>query len=187
MDESQPQIAFQLAGMGIGFVKGLAKQYHLAAYCLGLHDLNRRRGARHDDRGGHAQARRVIRQALGMVAGRCRDHTAIVLRSAEQQQGIESAALLVGRRKLKVLELQPDLGPGNVAQRLGMIDVSPHDRTGNARGGSADIVDGQKGGIGIGRKQAGHDARAVTETCPPCKPRRAKKCARPVKPRLLAN
>ena len=64
-----------------------------------------------------AKPRRVIRQALAVIAGRSRDHAALLFRVGELQQLIERAALLIGRRELQVLKLEPHLGPGDFRER----------------------------------------------------------------------
>jgi hypothetical protein len=55
-------------------VEGLAVQHHLGAEAARALDLHRGRELRHHDHRPQAQALRVVRHALGVVAGRGGDH-----------------------------------------------------------------------------------------------------------------
>ena len=132
VDEGEPQFLLELAGMGIGFVEGFPFQHDIAAYALGLHDLNRGRGARHDDGDRHAQARTVIAEALAVVTRRRGDHAAFALCLVHQQQRIQRAALLVCGGELQVFELQPDFRARDVGKRLAEHGRRAHDRSRDA-------------------------------------------------------
>ncbi len=80
-----------------------------------------------------------------MVARTRRDHAARALLVSQLQQRVERPTLLVGGGELLVLELEPDLGPGNRGQRLRMQRRRTHDGARDAPGGGAHIVDGQFG------------------------------------------
>ena len=56
----------------------------------------------------------MIGEPLRMVAGRGRDHAARALLVGQVQQFVERAAFLVGGGELEILELQPDLGAGQL-------------------------------------------------------------------------
>ncbi|KAG0920185.1 hypothetical protein G6F32_015723 [Rhizopus arrhizus] len=104
--------------MGLGVVEGVARQHHFGAEAARVGHLDRRREARHHDHGGHAHALRMVSHALGMVAGRYRDHALGALFIGQGQHAVQRAAFLERSRELQVLELQPDLGAENVGQRF---------------------------------------------------------------------
>ena len=69
----------------------------------------------------------------------------------EMQQRVERAALLIGGGELVVLELEPDVGPGNFRQCLRTQHRRAHHRAFDPCRGSADIVEGEEvGGLGCG-------------------------------------
>ena len=70
----------------------------------------------HDDRHRDAEAAAVVGDRLGVVAGRGSDDAAGALVVVQRQQFVERAALLVGGGVLQILELQPDVGAGDVGQ-----------------------------------------------------------------------
>ena len=59
-----------------GVVEGVAVQHDLGPQVAHRLDLDARRGNGHDDRGAQTPTRRRQRHALGVVAGRHRDHAA---------------------------------------------------------------------------------------------------------------
>ena len=166
VDESQVQLAFHAAGIGIGLVKGLALQHHLAADAFGLHHLHGRRGLGHDYGDRHPQPGAMVRQALRMIAGAGRDHAARALFIAQLEQGVKRPTLLIGGCKLQVFELQPDFRAGDRAQRARMHHRRFHHRALNPHGGCLDIGECQGGGLG----GCGHDTGALTESRGQVKP-----------------
>ena len=70
---------------------------------------------------------RVVGDALRVVAGRHGDHAALALLRRELQQLVQRAALLERGGELQVLELEPDLGPGDARQRLAAQAGRVHD------------------------------------------------------------
>ena len=56
----------------------------------------------------------MIGEALAMISGRRGDDATLGLIVGELQQGVEGPALLIGGCELEVLELNPDLSPGNL-------------------------------------------------------------------------
>jgi hypothetical protein len=81
----------------------------------------------------------MIGEALRMIARRGRDHAASQSRIAEQQQFVERAAFLIGRRELEVLELEKYLRPCELRKRLRMQRRRAHHIARYPRGGSTDV------------------------------------------------
>ena len=105
-------------------------------------DLHEGSAFGHDDGDRHAEPPAVIGQRLGVVAGRGGDDTALALIGIQQQQTVQRAALLEATGEVQVVELDPDLGPGQLGQapgvpRRGMIDLTP-----DALAGGLDIGKG---------------------------------------------
>ena len=72
---------------------------------------------RHHDRRRDAEAPGVIGHALRVVAGRHRDHAGGRLLRRQLRQPVQRAALLERGGVLQVLELQPELGAGDLRER----------------------------------------------------------------------
>ena len=118
VDEGQPALLFEFTRMRIGFVESLAMEDDLPANAFGLHHLHARGGLRHHDRDRDPQPSAVIAEPLRVVAGRGCNYAARLLLVAQVEQGVERAALLVSGSELVVLELEPDVRPRNLRQRL---------------------------------------------------------------------
>ena len=132
----------EIGGLG----QGLAVQHHLAAQLAGIAHLGEWRVARHHDNAFDAQPGGVIGHALGVVTGRHRHHTRGALGGAQRQQLVERAALLEAGGELEVLELQPDLGTGDLRQHPRMGAGRTQHLPAQLLGGGADIGSGDGGG-----------------------------------------
>ena len=104
-------------------------------------DLRERGVGRHDDRGRDCETVGVVREPLGMVAGRRRDHAGRARCSGEREQEVEGAALLERRGELEVLELQPHPRTGDLRQRLRRRGRGGDHGAGDRRRGRPDVVD----------------------------------------------
>ena len=93
-----------------------ALDHHGRAMGPGAVRLHEGRAFRHDDGHGNAQPGAVIGQGLGVVAGRGRHHAAPALVGRQLQQPVQRAAFLETAGEVKVVELDPDLGPGQLRQ-----------------------------------------------------------------------
>ena len=83
----------------------------------------------------------MIGDALGMVAGRHRDHPGAAFVLAEALQFVQRAALLERAGRLQRLELQEDFAAGHLAQSCGPHRRGAHHRAGDRPFGAADIGD----------------------------------------------
>ena len=107
-------------------------------------DLDVGRCARHDDRGRHVQAPGVIRQALRVVAGRCRDHAARLLRFRQLQQRVERAPFFERTGELQLFELETDLDADRFGEPRCVAARRHRDRTVDANGRRPNVVDGKR-------------------------------------------
>jgi hypothetical protein len=152
MDEGQPLLGLELAGMGIGRVEGLAFEDHGRAMTLGLRHFHRGGVLRHHDRARDAEPRRVIGQPLRMIARRRGDHPGRV--RGKLKQRIERPPLFVSGRELKVLELQINGCPSQLGQRPADQRRGAHHRVADTHPRRPDIVEGygklRLGGCGLG-------------------------------------
>ena len=153
VDEDQPLLGLEFLGMRMRIVEALAVEDDGRAMALGLGDLHRRGADRHDDGHRDAEPLAVIGHRLRMVAGRRRDHAARAFVVVQREQFVERAAFLVGRGELQILELQPDVGAGDVGQGAAAQRRRGDDRARDARGGGLDVGEGRKGG---GGRYVGH-------------------------------
>ncbi|MNE42680.1 hypothetical protein D3C80_1368240 [compost metagenome] len=96
----------------------------------------------HDDGHRHAQAAAVIGQGLGVVAGRGGDDAALHLIRRQLQQPVQGAALLEAAGEVQVVELDPDLGAGQLRQAARIADGGAVHLAGDAGLRRANIVDG---------------------------------------------
>jgi hypothetical protein len=76
VDEAQALVGRHAQGFVTRFVKAVAVQHHLGAKAACAFHLHGGRGARHHDHRTQAQALRVVRHALRVVAGRSGDDAA---------------------------------------------------------------------------------------------------------------
>ena len=120
-------------GVGERLGERRAGEHHLRAERLGAGDLRERRVRGHHDRRRDAEQPRVVRDALRVVAGRRRDHAVRPLLGVEPEQEVARAPLLERRGVLEVLELQRELGAGDVGERAGLrarcLDDAPRSRS----------------------------------------------------------
>src|SRR5690606_9068292 len=96
----------------------------------------------HDDGHGHAQTAAVIGQGLGVVAGRGGDDAALLLVRGQLQQPVQGAALLEAAGEVQIVELDPDLGAGQLRQAARVTDGRAVDLTGDTLLRRPDVVDG---------------------------------------------
>ena len=115
----------------------VALEPQVGAEHLGAAHLGVRRALGHHDDGADAQPRRVVRDALRVVARAHRDHAAARWLSARPEKLVERAALLERGGELQVLELEADLGAGQGRERAaveqGGADDAPAMRPAAAR------------------------------------------------------
>src|SRR6185503_5063433 len=149
MDERQLALARERHRVQLGFVDLFAVQDDLGAEVARVLDLHARRVARHDDHRRSPQAAGVIRDALGVVAGRCRDDARRLLPAFEPLQLVERTALLERRGELMVLELEENLGPRRLRQGARVEARRLDDTAGNGGGGVSNAFD-RDGGWGHG-------------------------------------
>ena len=109
-----------------------------------LTDEQRSRGVIAASAGNHAQGLSYHGTRLGV----------------HQQKRVECAALLVGGGELLVLELEPDLGAGDLRQRDRMQRRRAHHRAGDPLGRGAHVGDVE---IRLQGSRPAHRRRAVTE------------------------
>ena len=109
-----------LARLGLGarlrLADGLAVEQHLRAMRLGRRHLHERRRHRHHDGRGDAEARRVIGDRLGVVAGRHGDDAARPLGRRQRGELGARAALLERVGDLEIFVFDEDLGAGQRRQ-----------------------------------------------------------------------
>ena len=117
MDEGQAVALGDLPGMAGRILDALALEHHPGTEAPRVLDLHERRVARHDDGRRDAQAPRVVGDALRMIAGGHGDHARGRLLGRQLRQAVQGAALLERGGVLQVLELEPDLGAGDLRQR----------------------------------------------------------------------
>ena len=98
----------QAGGLGLGGVEVVAVEADLAAQGADGVNLDLGGDGGHDDDGTHPQQGGGAGHALGVVAGRCGDDTALALGRAQGAHGIVGAADLEGVDRLKVLALDLD-------------------------------------------------------------------------------
>jgi hypothetical protein len=132
--EHQAAFLLQQQRMLVGRIVAVAFDDHGRAERPGLLDFHERRAARHDDGHRHVQALAMVGEALGVVAGRSRDHSTPLLVGRQLQQFVQRAALLVGGGELQILELHPHLGAGNRRQRPGIAARGALNLSGDAIG-----------------------------------------------------
>ena len=109
-----------LARLGFGarlrLADGLAVEQHLRAMRLGRRHLHERRRHRHHDGRGDPQARRVVGDRLGVVAGRHGDDAARPLGRRQRGELGARAALLERVGDLEIFVFDEDLGAGQRRQ-----------------------------------------------------------------------
>src|SRR5262245_7333230 len=81
------------------------------------------------------------RYALRMVARAHRDDAAAALGGVEREQLVQRASLLERGSELEVLELQPDIDARHARQRAAVVERGACDRSGDARGRGADVLE----------------------------------------------
>ena len=142
VDEAQALVCRHQQGLLARFVKAVTVQHHFSAKAACAFHLHRGRGARHHDHRAQAQALRVVRHALRVVAGGRGDHAADGHTRFDQRgQLVERAALLEGRGELQVLELQEDLGGQDLAQGARFDTGRVQHLAGQAAGGRFDVFE----------------------------------------------
>src|SRR5262249_19574782 len=104
VDEGELAGALEALRLRVRLVVGVAVQHHLGAARLDRVDLGR--GRRHHDGRGAAELLRGERHALGVVAGRGRDHPARKRRRGQVHHLVVRAAALEREHRLHVLALE---------------------------------------------------------------------------------
>jgi len=89
---------------------------HRGAVRPGAVSLHEGRALGHHDGHRHAQPGAVIGEGLGMVPRAGRHHAAFALVRRQLQQPVQGPALLEAAGEMQVVELDPDLGAGQLRQ-----------------------------------------------------------------------
>ena len=130
----------------MGVIGGLAQirtlEHHLGTQPARLLGLGEGGSNRHHDDGPNAEPAGVVGDPLRVIAGRDRDDAARALGIREREQLVEGTPVLEGAGILPVLELEDDLGAGDLAEAARRQCRRGHDRPRHCRGGPADVVDG---------------------------------------------
>jgi hypothetical protein len=132
-------------------LEAVARENYVCSESFRAGDLRERCVARHDDRCPDAEAPRVIRDTLRVVAGRRRDDAVCAPVGWKLQQEVAGAALFERRRELQVLELEAHVGAGDLGEGL------RHRRRGldhcatDALGGVVDVGRGNGEGLVVHR------------------------------------
>jgi hypothetical protein len=105
---------------------------------------------------GDAGQRRVARHRLGVVAGRHGDDPALALARGQQGEAVGGAALLEGAGRLQVVELEEHRRAAFARHGRALDRGRAHHPPGDARGGRADIGEGEghQARTGIGHPRA---------------------------------
>ena len=130
--------------------KAVASEHDLGAERFGVIDFDERRALGHDDRRRDAETPRMVGDTLGMVAGRHRDDAGAALAGGQGQKLVQGAAFLERAGAMQGLQLQPDLGPGELGQCRGGDGRRVRHRPRDCHGGVADVVDRYRQIIHIG-------------------------------------
>ena len=117
MDDGEAALLGELQAGDARVVEGVAVEHDLGAEAARVLDLHARGEARHDDRRRDAQPLGVVRDRLGVVAGRDGEHALGALGGGELGHLVERAALLERGGELQVLELEEDLAAADLRQR----------------------------------------------------------------------
>ncbi len=155
----------QLQRIGQRLGEGITVQHHLAAAGAYALHLQLRRGAWHDDGGLDTQLLGRQRNALGVIARRCRDHATRQFLGRQLRQLVVGAANLEGEHRLQILALEQNL----VADSLGKL------AGGLQRGFDGDVVDaGSEDLLDVMFEHSGCLGRHCegTRSLPPARPRR---------------
>ncbi|MCY1365980.1 hypothetical protein D9M69_528560 [compost metagenome] len=147
MHKHQAVARRQLARVGPGFVQRVAVQHHLGTKAACAFNFHARREARHHDHRTNAQALRVIRHALGMVAGAHGHHPTGPFVGAELRELVAGTALLERGGVLQVLELQEHLAAGELRKGAGFDAGRVQHLPGQPLRGGFNIVSFQHGAI----------------------------------------
>ena len=123
------------------FVVIRAVQNHIGAIAARRRDFDKRRSQRHANLGADAELAGVVGHALGVVSGRGGNHAPSAFFGTQREQLVQRAALFESARALEVVELQIDLVPGGLRERLRTRARRKVDGTANAAQGRLDVVE----------------------------------------------
>ena len=124
-----------VAGNGFAILAVAIVQHHLRAIGPGALALGERRVGGHHDGRLHVQELRRRRHALGMIAGRERDHAAAALRRGDRRQLVEGAAKLERAGPLQQFRFQEHPCAGALVERRRRQQRGSHrERRQHARG-----------------------------------------------------
>ena len=99
----------ELVAPDLGFGVAVARQNHFGAERPHRLDLDLRRRLGHDDERAQAEMPRRVGDALGVIAGACRDDAAGALGVGHVGDPVVRAAQLVAEDRLQILALEQDL------------------------------------------------------------------------------
>ena len=106
---------------------GRALQDHLRSIAPRREELGHGDPERHEDGGRDAELLRRERDALSVIAGRCRDDAPRALLGGEAREPVGRPADLERARALEILELQVHGRAQHVGEMLGHVERGPHD------------------------------------------------------------
>ena len=124
-----------------GLEQVVAFKQHRRAVHARIADLGIGRALRHHDRRRNAEPRRVVGDRLCVVAGAHRDHAAAALRGREGKELVQRAALLERGGELQVLELEEDLGAGELGERPAVDEGGVLEGAGHAGRCGPDVLE----------------------------------------------
>ena len=87
------------------------------AELLAIPNLDQRRVFRHHDSRGNAKQFALVSEGLGVVAGRGRDHAALLLFGRQLRERVAGAAFFEAAGALQVIELAENFHAGDLAER----------------------------------------------------------------------
>jgi hypothetical protein len=142
MNEGKPLLGRELVGKGAGLGQSLAVEDDVGAEMLGMADFDEGGALGHHDGGRNVQAPGVVGHSLGMVPGRHGDDAAPPLLVRQALQLVKGAAVLERAGELQVLELDPELGAGDLGERVGAEERGRHDSALDRLGRCLHVFDG---------------------------------------------
>ena len=159
----QPARLHQLFGLHARVVERVSREDHFGVKAPRALDLDGRGEARHHDHGRNSHPLRVKGDALSVIAGGHRDHSARAFLRAQRAQPVQRAALLEAGRELQVLEFQPDFGLRDPRQRARVQKRRDFDLAGDPLCGAPDVVGrGPEPRQGLGMRFGEHGVRVYS-------------------------
>ena len=121
MNEISAGFLLDFHGLGQGFVESLAVEDNIGTIALGCLHLGKGGGFRHDDRGTDSVHGPAEGNALGMVAGRGCNDSALFLFRAQSHDAVRSTADLEGTCALEIFKFQVGFPVCQSGNRVGHV------------------------------------------------------------------